>query len=175
MPHFDYCLSLTIYFPKSSIQTLANSFYYCLYKLFKFRVTDHPTETNNNLEKLSLFSFQHHVILKLFTFVYKIYQITNSPKNLRNQIYQKKDTIKYNLRSKNAFTQSQIKFSHYGEQTFNYFSSKLLNEFCQSVFLFNYELFRYMIFNNINNIYLKFILIFKKYNLTYKNFDYLEK
>ena len=175
MPHFDYCLSLTIYFPKSSIQTLANSFYYCLYKLFKFRVTDDPTETDNNLEKLGLFSFQHHIILKLFTFVYKIYQITNSPINLRNQIYQKKDTIKYNLRSKKTFTQSQIKFSHYGEKTFNYFFSKLLNEFCQNVFLFNYQLFKYMIFNNINNIYLKFIIIFKKYNLIYKNFDYLEK
>ena len=174
MPHFDYCLSLTIYFPKSSIQTLSNCFYYCLYKLFKFKATCDPSETNNNLEKLSLFSFQHHIILKLFSFVHKIYQEINSPKNLKAQINQKKDTINYNLRSCNTFTQSQTKFSHYGEQTFNFFSSNLLNEFCPNDFLIKYELFRTIIFNNINIIYIKFIKVFKKYDIYYKNFDYLE-
>ena len=61
MPHFNYCLSLVIYYPKSSIQTLANTFYYCLYKLFKFKVETEPSETNNRLEKI--FSFQHHIII----------------------------------------------------------------------------------------------------------------
>ena len=165
---------LYYYFPKSSIQTLSNCFYNCLYKLFKFKSTCDPSETNNNLEKLSLFSFLHHIILKLFSFVHKIYQEINSPKNLKAQINQKKDTINYNLRSCNTFTQSQTKFSHYGEQTFNFFSSNLLNEFCPNDFLIKYELFRTIIFNNINIIYIKFIKVFKKYDIYYKNFDYLE-
>ena len=175
MPHFDYCLSLTIYFPKSSIQTLSNCFYYCLYKLFKFKASNDQMETNNNLERLNLFSFQHHIILKLFCFVHKIYQGPNSPIYLKAQINQKKDTINYNLRSSNTFTQSQTKFSHYGERTFNFFSSKLLNEFCLNDFLLKYDLFRTIIFNNINMIYIKFIEHFKIYDLYYKNFDYLEK
>ena len=37
LPYFDYCSSLLIYFPKSSIQSLNNCFNLCLFKLFKFK------------------------------------------------------------------------------------------------------------------------------------------
>ena len=36
LPYFDYCSTLLIYFPKSSIKSLNNCFNVCLYKLFKF-------------------------------------------------------------------------------------------------------------------------------------------
>ena len=36
LPYFEYCQSLVIYFPKSTIQRLSNCFNLCLYKLFKF-------------------------------------------------------------------------------------------------------------------------------------------
>ena len=45
LPYFDYCLSLLMYFPKTTIQSLSNCFNSCLFKLFKFRL-----ETNKNTE-----------------------------------------------------------------------------------------------------------------------------
>ena len=37
LPYFDYCLSLSIYFPKSIFQSINNCFNLCLYRLFKFK------------------------------------------------------------------------------------------------------------------------------------------
>ncbi|RNA04729.1 RNA-directed DNA polymerase from mobile element jockey-like [Brachionus plicatilis] len=37
LPHFDYCLSLTIYFSKPAIQSLSNSYYISLFKLIHFK------------------------------------------------------------------------------------------------------------------------------------------
>ena len=36
LPYFDYCLSLIIYFPKQTVQSLNNCFNLCLYRLFMF-------------------------------------------------------------------------------------------------------------------------------------------
>ena len=174
LPHFNYCLSLVIYYPKSSIQTLANCFYYCLYKLFKFKVSIDPTETNNNLEKLGLNTFQNIIILKLSLFIHKIHNEINSPLNLKCQIILTNDVLNYNLRSNIKYSITQTKISHYGELTFNYFTSKFLNEFIDEIDL-KMSLFKTRIYNNINILYNKFIKIFPKFNLVFKNFDYLEK
>ena len=37
LPYFDYCLSLSIYFPKSTLQRINNCFNLCLFRLFKFK------------------------------------------------------------------------------------------------------------------------------------------
>ena len=145
MPHFNYYLSLDIYFPKSSIQTLANTFYYCLYKLFKFKIELEPSVTNNKLEKIGIFSFQHHILIKLGSFIHKIYNKITAPKKLKEQLNLINDKIKYTLRSNITFHSSETKFSHYGEgeQTFNYFTSKFLNESISlEEILLNYNLFK---------------------------------
>ena len=41
LPYFDYCLSLLIYFPKSTIQKLKNSYDFCLFKLFNFKISEY--------------------------------------------------------------------------------------------------------------------------------------
>ena len=40
LPYFDYCLTLLIYFNKTTIQRLCDKYYLCLYKLFKFDTQD---------------------------------------------------------------------------------------------------------------------------------------
>ena len=37
LPHFDYCMTLLIYYPKGSIQKIANYYNFCIFKLFKTR------------------------------------------------------------------------------------------------------------------------------------------
>jgi len=56
LPYFDYCLSIYIYFPKITIQKIANCYNSCMFKLFKFKAqitTPQCFNTFNNfLEKI---------------------------------------------------------------------------------------------------------------------------
>ena len=48
------CMSIYIYFPKLTLQKINNSFNFCLFKLFKFKIKsemDNLNEFNNFLEK----------------------------------------------------------------------------------------------------------------------------
>ena len=53
MPYFDYCMSLFIYFSKSAIQRISNSFNNCIYLLFKFKIDENesPEIKNDNIYK----------------------------------------------------------------------------------------------------------------------------
>lgn len=65
IPLFDYCLTLCIYFPKATLQRLCNFYYLCFYKLFEFKSNQCISITNNLLEQMNLFSFQHHLLFRL--------------------------------------------------------------------------------------------------------------
>ncbi|CAF1091926.1 unnamed protein product, partial [Brachionus calyciflorus] len=49
LPFFDYCSSLTVYFPKRAIQKLANSYYLCLFKLLNIQYTVRTNDDFNGL------------------------------------------------------------------------------------------------------------------------------
>ena len=67
LPYFDYCLSLSIYFPKSVLQKLSNCFYICLHKLFKFNFSGYEQrEINSFLCKYGLFGLEHRLVYKLY-------------------------------------------------------------------------------------------------------------
>ena len=55
LPYFDYCLSLSIYFPKSTFQSISNCFNLCLYRLFKFKPDIDYSEMENEREMMSEF------------------------------------------------------------------------------------------------------------------------
>ncbi len=86
MPYFNYCLTISIYFSKSSLQSLCNCYCLCLYKLFKFKVADDPNITNNNKELFNFNSFQRHIIIKLFSLIHKILNNIHAPTLLENQL-----------------------------------------------------------------------------------------
>ena len=101
LPYFDYCLSLLIYFPKTTIQSLSNCFNSCLFKLFKFSLeTSINTEEeekeeenntnlnnfNNKLNAYGLFSFQHRLMNKILTFINNTITNTSSPIELKKTL-----------------------------------------------------------------------------------------
>jgi exonuclease III len=189
LPHFDYCLSLLIYFSKDAIQSLSNSYYLCLLKLFDFNMpvvyaTDFNL-INNELEKIRLNSFLHRFILKLFTFVHKIYNDIDSPLDLKNQFIINENIVttnqfisKRNLRNRNhLYVPATNAFNNYGQQTFSYFFSKLINKFCINDLKIDFILFQQRIFNNINVIFIEFIKVFEKFDLNYPTtyFKYLKQ
>ena len=129
LPFFDYCLSLVIYFPKSSIQRLSNCYYLCLFKLFKFKFSsDDPFIVNEFLKNFSLFGFHQRIFCRLGLFSFRIF-ISKNPPNLANKFISNQErNIPYNLRNQNDLSVpvTQRKF---GELTFGHFFSKFVNNF----------------------------------------------
>ena len=86
LPYFDYCFTLIIYFPKRSVQKLFNYYNFCLFKMFKIKFnvvrSDDYNLLNNKLSSFNLECFQHRLIKRLTTFIYKIINYKNSPKLL---------------------------------------------------------------------------------------------
>ncbi|CAF1017588.1 unnamed protein product [Brachionus calyciflorus] len=63
LPHFDYCMSLYMYFPKRSLQKLANTYNYTIIKLLKIenhisRIEDY-NRLHLKLREFNLDCFQH--------------------------------------------------------------------------------------------------------------------
>ena len=87
MPFYDYCLSLIIYFPKRTIQKLANSYNFCLAKLLNLRANiiaaDDFNCFNNQLSSLNIKAFQHRILNKLSIFSHNIVNQSNSPLELK--------------------------------------------------------------------------------------------
>ena len=174
IPYFDYCLTLCIYFPKSTLQRLCNFYYLCLFKLFKSKFSSDVTTVNNQLEAMNLFSFQHHLLYKLSIFLYKMLNNINSPTHLRTMI-EKQTNQHYNLRSNSINSSKMICINnHYGKATSNFFFPKLETLIGSVEFHTKFSLFNIRIYNNINILFESFIKEFPKYDLYVKNFDYLD-
>ena len=139
MPYFDYCLSLSIYYSKSILQKLCNSYNICLFKLFnstktdKFNFKSSENELLNKfLKRFNIFSFTHRVFIKLNLFFYKIFSNENPPILFKKFTDKNTDslTITKILRSNISYsiteTNSKLKF---GDLTFYSFYTKFYNKF----------------------------------------------
>lgn len=173
IPYFDYCSTLTIYFPKPTIQKIFNLYNFCLYKLLKINTriensTDY-NKLNIHLETFGLSSYQHRLLKRLMYFSYNILNGSSSVKNL---LIKNDDLNKgYNLRNLNRYSQpSLLGKNRYGDETFEYFFSKFINEFSLMDIGLKFETFKIRVHNNINIIFDKFIKINTKFDLYYKDY-----
>ena len=126
MPYFGYCSSLLIYFPKTTIQKIFNFYNYCLNKLLKidskfrnylyykdenkFKLNE-KCLLNTKPEEFGLKNFEHRLIIKLSSFIYKINNDIKSPSILKNMIKRNNECINENsriLRNNNNFTNKQF-------------------------------------------------------------------
>lgn len=173
LPHFDYCLSLLVYFSKKAIQSLSNCYYICLFTLFNFTGSVSSTSDfntlNNNLEALKLNGFIHRLIIKLATFFHKLLHELNAPSSFKQQIIITKDLNKhYNLRNLNQiYVPGSHKNNLYGDDSFSVFFSKFVNEICLNDINIDFVLFKSRIMNNINLIFIKFNKLFPKFDVNF--------
>ena len=92
LPIFDYCSTICIYFPKYSIQKLANYYNMSIFKLlstshilsFRANTSDDFNRWNDILKFHGLFAFQHRIIYRLSCFIHKLFNEFTSPLNLFN-------------------------------------------------------------------------------------------
>ena len=164
MPYFDYCLSLYIYFPKTTIQRINNCFNLCLFKLFKIKMNTNVIDFNNDLNKYGLSSFQHRIVNKVFTFAYNIINNPKAPTGLKQTFV----NSKVRRLRKNNLELRAVK-THYGEKTFSYFFVNLYNSFSQVDFHNEFKKIYSNFNSNIKNIFEKFVNIYPIFNIFYKN------
>jgi len=179
LPYFDYCSTLFIYFNKTTIQKIANSYYYCLSRLLKFKFTAKYINNNfdfnhlnNELEKLNLQSFQHRILSRLLIFAHKVANHPDSPTNLSKHLsYIQCNNHSYDLRNYHSSVQLFVPpisyLNNFGSKTFQYNFPKLLNQTCVLDLNLPSKLFKNRVFNNINNYFNKFVESFKNFELNY--------
>ncbi len=195
LPYFDYCLSLLIYFPKYTIQTLSNCFNNCLFMLFKFKIepeeeneisNENVTNFNNKLQQYGLFTFQHRLLNKILTFTHNIINNPNSPselksilrpENINNIPYVDLDaSIKVMvLRSNRRIRNSVENSNKFNQLTFSYFFLRLKKIFINANFYLPLNLFKSELIVNMNSNFNKFISNFSKFNIDYKHYNFNAK
>jgi hypothetical protein len=86
---------------------------------------------NTLLENYGLNNFQHRFFIWMATFLHNIVNIEQAPKLLKDQIWMNVNIDKggYNLRNKFQINQPLRIHNHYGEATFVYSCSKIINNF----------------------------------------------
>lgn len=176
LPYFDYCSTLLIYFPKYSVQKIANTYNQCLFRLFKFKSTINQLSDfnnfNNMLESYKLSNFQHRILERLCVFIYKILSDPMSPLDLKIQFEKKSNVFpRYDLRKSNNFIiPSKGKFNDFGERTFSYFYSKFVNHLLIDDLSLSEATFKNRIKINNNLLFLKFVDMFENFDIKFKHF-----
>jgi hypothetical protein len=104
------------------------------------------------------------------TFIHKIVNIDQVPKLLKDQIKMNLMVHKggYNLRNKFQVNQPLRIYNYYGESTFVYFYSKFINNFILNDLKINFYTFKKLLYNNLNNHFVKLCQIFPKFDLWLK-------
>ena len=82
MPVFDCCISLSMYFTKTSMQKLVNFiiFVYLNFLILNFSTVE---SLNSFLKNYGIFSFQYKIISRILIFVFKIKNSENSLHELK--------------------------------------------------------------------------------------------
>jgi hypothetical protein len=178
MPYFDYCSTLYIYFPKSALQKIYNTYNFCLSKLLRINPKKGEVfdiiKFDNHLGKFNLNNFQQRIFMRLSKFIYKLFKSAQSPYQLKNEFKRNGELNKsYYLRNLNEFyVPSMGKFNYHMKETFGYFYTKFINNFILDELKFNQQLFINRVKNNVNLKINEFIKLFNKFDLDYQVRNY---
>jgi hypothetical protein len=126
---------------------------------------------NNQLSYYNINSFQHRILFRLNTYIYKILHYKNSPRNLSKLfIFNSALNKKYSLRNTNdLYIPSIGRYNDNGEKQFYYFFSKFINEIMsKNEIELDFDLFKTRAKNNINLLFLDFVVIFINFDLNFK-------
>lgn len=175
LPHFDYCMTLMIYFPKETIQKIANCYNFCIFKLFKINPVIKDINDFNNLniqlENYNLNTIIHRLFYRLSIFIFNIFNREIILDLRSNFVFKHQLTSNYNLRNRNSLVVPSIgKYNSFYKDSFPYFFSKFVNEFLIYDLGLQEATFKCRVRNNINYHYAQFVKTFCKFDLNYRIF-----
>ena len=197
LPYFDYTLSLIIYFPQATFQSLNNCFNLCLLRLFKFKpevnYSDDELEKEkvmsdfiNKLHAYDLFTLQSRVLTKLLSFAHSIKDNSNSPTELKKQLEydfpesNSEETLEevapevYKFRNGDKI-KNIIPITKFETLTFKHFFPRLLKIFRHINFKLRKDSFKDQILTNIIENLKVFLKSFPKFDLKYSVFCHGKK
>ena len=169
LPYFDYCSTLLIYFPKSSIQSLNSCFNICLFKLFKFTPEKIDFEdilsTENGegavmhrfeetLQRYGLQTFQRRLLERFLLFTQTIINSEKSPPLLKEKIQlpdnsaDDLDRDHYSLRG-GAKVKNTIPVTKFDQLTFSYFFPRFISKTRDTI---DFKLKRVTFLTQVNNL-----------------------
>jgi hypothetical protein len=129
LPHFDYCLSLVIYFSKKAVTRLAKAYYFCLSKLLRFNFINRSTnEIEDMLTRHALHSFHHRIVWKLTKFAHDIKHSYCAPSELKGYISKEPKEHHYILRESTIQVLTQDAKTNHGDWTFANFFARFYNK-----------------------------------------------
>ena len=191
LPYFDYCLSLIIYFPKSTFQSLNNCFNLCLYRLFKFKPEPINLDAEdsdeqimndfiNKLQSYKLFTLQSRILTKLLSFTHNIINNRNAPIVLKESLVGNNNqsmnvpeaTSELEIRNfrSGPKTKASIPTTKYDHLTFKFFFQKLLGTFKNFNFNIKIDAFKTQVDIEIKKYLKAFLKDFPKFNIPYSFF-----
>lgn len=131
LPHFDYCLSLIVYFSKEAIKKLMKMYYICIYKLLNIEIINLSNiEINEKLKAINLLSFHSRCTIKIFSFIFRIKANVNAPMFLENQLkFNTKFKHSYNLRQTSMETVTPVRAkTKFGDFLFKNVFGRIINK-----------------------------------------------
>jgi hypothetical protein len=174
----NYFIKIFFYNSKSILQKLANSYNNCIFKLINdksvhdsiINSSEDFNKWNTLLEQYGLNGFQHRLIIRLATYMQKIFCFSNSPSNLANCFTLNNDLNKsYNLRNLLELKlPDKGKYNNYREDTFEYFFSKFINVVINEIIRFRFGKYKKYIKENSNILHLKTIRNYNRFDLNFK-------
>jgi hypothetical protein len=167
LPHFDYGMTLAIYFHSKAIQKICKSYYFCLHKLlgYKFPGMSH-TQINDTLSEDNIPSFNHRLVSRLLIFIHKTSYDRRGPVQLREWL--EPATLlnkRYNLRSNNrvAYVPTRVA-TRFGDTTFFNFFCNFLNKINFVSLSKNFKDFEFELKSNINLFLSSLLTVVPKFN-----------
>ena len=159
LPHFDYCISLAIYYTTELRMSLVKLYNFCLRKLGLLRldkfehVRDIDTMAFNSLlRKQGLFSFGFRVFYRLSLFIHKVFNQSNASA-LRDCFL--KTTHRYGLRHTQRFNVA-VSRRVCDDMNFFLFAPKYINYLFIDTIYYNFIDFKTFLLCNLDNLYEKF-------------------
>ena len=169
LPHFDYCLSLFVYFSSHIISEIEKLYNFCIYHLFNIKLKYFSIfDQLNLLKKLNILPFKCRLLLRISYFSYKIMNnvylnnIKNSlilekfKPNIVTRSYTHKDEIGYNSHIyKMPFCRTM-----FGNNCLSYFLPKFINFIMKDTYNLTFYSFKKNILQNIYKLFLIFERLF---------------
>ena len=167
LPHFDYCASISVYFPKSLFIKIKKLYNTCLYHLFKLDLRRLSSlDQNILLKKMSLEGYKARLFCRLSLFSYKIMNNNIFLCHFKNNLIGFTDSTKsQRLREQNQMKQQDLYIVPHTDTIkaklrLSFFLPSFLNTIFKSDINMSFSLFKNDLDNHFNSYFKNFLLFF---------------
>ena len=153
LPHFDYCLSLYIYFDKTLLDSIENFFNICLFRLLNLELKHLTLEEQSKvLKPLNLLPFKLRFFYRISIFVYKILN-----GNILNNFNKLKFHYDFNNLRNVEIADVPFESTKCGSHRLDIFLPRFVNAVIKLAFQLSFRDYKRFLINNIFILFNNFV------------------